>query len=244
MAVQWTTSSAAAADHGVKVLVYGRSGRGKTVLCATAPRPVILSAESGLLSLNRPNLEKLFGVGNPAITYDIPVMQINTVADLTEAHAYLSRSAEARQHFSTICLDSSTEIAEQVLANAKLQVNDKRQAYGELIDKMMMTVKQFRDIPGFNVCMTAKEEMTKNETGVTLSGPMMPGSKVGPGLPYYFDEVFHLDVGTTATGQKYRFLQTDGDLQYEAKDRSGRLDLIERPDLTYIFNKIRGGSNA
>ena len=37
---------------GVKVLVYGHAGAGKTSLIRTAPNPVILSAEAGLLSLS------------------------------------------------------------------------------------------------------------------------------------------------------------------------------------------------
>ena len=63
MALQWTTSSRQNLEQGVKVLTWAESGMGKTTLCATAPRPVILSAESGLLALNKKNLEKLYGVG-------------------------------------------------------------------------------------------------------------------------------------------------------------------------------------
>ena len=42
-----------ALDHGIKCVVYGFSGVGKTVLCSTAPKPIVLSAESGLLSLSK-----------------------------------------------------------------------------------------------------------------------------------------------------------------------------------------------
>lgn len=38
--------------NGVKVLVYGQAGAGKTHLIRTLPHPVILSAEGGLLSLH------------------------------------------------------------------------------------------------------------------------------------------------------------------------------------------------
>ena len=38
-------------SSGVKVLVYGQAGSGKTTLIRTAPAPLILSAEAGLLSL-------------------------------------------------------------------------------------------------------------------------------------------------------------------------------------------------
>jgi hypothetical protein len=136
-------------------------------------------------------------------------------------------------------LDSITEIAEQVLSNAKLQVKDPRQAYGELIEKMNMLVRSFRDLPGKNVVMLAKQESHLDEVSkMTMFGPAMPGSKVSQQLPYLFDEVFRLGVGKTPDGTEYRFLQTQPDLQYEAKDRSGVLDAIEPPNLSHIFNKI------
>ena len=40
------------------------------------------------------------------------------------------------------------------------------------------------------------------------------------------------------TGIEYRYLRTHPDIQSEAKDRSGVLDVLEPPDLTHIFNKI------
>lgn len=44
MALEWTTTAKANASSGVKVLVYAEAGQGKTALCATAPRPCVLSA--------------------------------------------------------------------------------------------------------------------------------------------------------------------------------------------------------
>jgi len=225
MAVHITTTQQAAQLHGIKCLVYGKSGAGKTKLAATAPAPIILSAESGILSLRE---------------FQIPMIQIKTVADLTEVHQWALNSVEAKQ-FATIYIDSISEIGEVVLANAKAQVKDPRQAYGELIEKMMATIKAFRDLPGKNVVMAAKQEPIKDEmTGIVQYGPSMPGSKLGPQLPYLFDEVFRLGVGKTPQGVEYRFLQTGPDLQYDAKDRSGSLDPVERPDLSFVFSKILG----
>ena len=41
---------------GVKLLVYGAAGAGKTYLIKTLPDPIILSAEAGLLSLKGSDL--------------------------------------------------------------------------------------------------------------------------------------------------------------------------------------------
>lgn len=238
MALRFTTVSDSTQISGVKMLVYGPSGTGKTVLSATAPAPVILSAEAGLLSLRQKNLEKLFGVGNPSVTYNAPVIQIATVQDLTEAYKWLSESQEANQ-FQTVCIDSLSEIAEVVLNNAKRQVKDPRQAYGELIEKMETTIRMYRDLPNKHVYMSAKIEPQKDEmTGVIKYIPSMPGSKLGSKLPYFFDEVFRIGINKTPQGESYRFLQTQPDIQHEAKDRSGSLDALEPPFLTTIFNKI------
>jgi hypothetical protein len=223
MTIQLISTQQLAVQSGVKILVYGKAGVGKTTLCATAPAPVILSAEAGLLPLR---------------DYNIPVIQIRTVEDLMEAHRWAESSAEAQQ-FQTICIDSLTEVGEVVLANAKQIVKDPRQAYSELIEKMGRTIRAFRDLDGKHVYMAAKQDLVKDEsTGVTLSGPSMPGVKLAQQLPYLFDEVFHLGVNKDKNGNTFRFFRTEPDLQVEAKDRSGRLDPVEFPDLTYIINKI------
>lgn len=214
------------AKNGVKMLVYGKAGRGKTTLCATAPNPIVFSAESGLLALSN---------------YQVAYAEIRTIKDLQDAFEWAKTSAEAKQ-FQTLCLDSLSEIAEVVLSNAKGQVKDPRQAYGELIEKMSMTIREFRDLPGYHVYMSAKQEMVKDDsTGVALNMPSMPGSKLGQSLPYFFDEVFQLDIGKDpATQQTYRYLRTQPDYQNDAKDRSGKLDPIEYPDLGNIIKKITG----
>lgn len=242
MAIRFTTAEEASVAHGVKALVYGEAGTGKTVLAATLPSPVLISAESGVLSLKKENLERLYGAGDNTITYNMPIIEVSTVEDLTEAYQWATASAEAKQ-FASIGLDSISEIAEVVLNNAKKQVKDPRQAYGELIEKMETLIRLFRDLPGKHVYMAAKMEPTKDElTGVVKFGPSMPGSKLGVKLPYFFDEVFRLGINKDQQGATYRFLQTQPDLQYQAKDRSGALNPMEIPHLTSVFNKILQGN--
>lgn len=239
--MEFTTANEASQVGGVKVMVYSRSGIGKTVLMSTMPKPILISAESGLLSLRRQNLEKLFGANNPNIDYDVKVIKVSNVSDLTQAHAWC-RDHAAAAGFLSVGLDSISEIMEVILANAKAGVKDPRQAYGELIDKGQMLIRAFRDLPGLNVCVVAKEEANKDDVGVTKYGPSVPGNKLGQSLPYFFDEVFRLGVNKDQNGKDYRFLQTQPDLQYEAKDRSGMLDPIEYPHLGSVFKKILGAN--
>lgn len=238
MALVFTDAAHATSVGGIKSLVYGEAGVGKTMLLATAPAPVMISNESGALSLRKANLERLYGVGNPHITYNMPIIEVKTVEDLVDAHRWCEQSNEAKA-FQTVGMDSSSEIAEVILNNAKRQVKDPRQAYGELIEKMETTIRSFRDLQNKHVLITAKMEPLKDEmTGVVKYAPAMPGAKLGNKLPYFFDEVFRLGINKTPQGESYRFLQTQPDLQYVAKDRSGALAAIEPPILSTLFAKI------
>lgn len=232
MAIKLTTTKQAAQLNGLKMLVYGASGAGKTRLCATTGAPtVIISAESGLLSLR---------------DSDIPVIEVQTLEDVFEAYQFVSQSQEA-SHFEWVCLDSISEIAEVVLAREKaVTVNgkkvDPRQAYGALTDQMGELLRAFRDLPGKNVYFSAKMEKQKDEqTGSLLYSPSMPGAKLGQAIPFMFDEVLVLRSEKDADGNMARFFQTAGDYNYTAKDRSGALDLYEPADLSVIRQKIVGG---
>lgn len=211
-------------NQGVKCIVYGPSSAGKTVLCRTAPRPVILSAEAGLLSLRK---------------YNLPYIEIGNYKDLEEAYLWAMNSKEAKQ-FDTICVDSLSEIAEVVLADLKSKSKDPRKAYGEVQDQVINLVRNFRDMPQKHVYFSAKQETVKDGlTGACSYAPMMPGNKLPQQIPYFFDEVFQLLVYTDPnTKEEIRALRTKRDLQFEAKDRSGTLDLWEPPDLTHVFTKI------
>jgi septin family protein len=99
---------------GVKLLVYGQAGTGKTTLITTLPSPVILSAEAGLLSIAHA---------------DIPFVAIDSMSTLQDAFSWLTSSDEAKQ-FESIALDSISEIAEVILTAEKAKAKDPRQAYG------------------------------------------------------------------------------------------------------------------
>ncbi len=241
MAIQLVSADSLAASNGVKMVIYGRSGMGKTMLAASMPNPIVLSAEAGLLSLKRENIERVWGVNTPGIAYNIPVIVIKDVNDLVEALTYL-QTDPLGMTFNPI-LDSATEIAEQVLSNAKKQVKDPRQAYGELIEKMTATIKAFRDLPGRHVALLCKQAQFKNDaTGMTLFGPDMPGQKMGPATPYLTDEVFNINMGSNSDGSTFRYLRTQPDFSYDAKDRSGGLQEVEMPHLRHIINTILAGS--
>lgn len=219
-------STAALQFTGVKVMVHGGPGVGKTRLAATAPAPVILSAEQGLLSLRK---------------YNIPYLDIKSLADLRAAWTWVSKSTEAKQ-FKTVLLDSVTEIADVILREAKSKTKDARMAYGDVQDEIAILLWNFRQIAGLHVVFIFQSEPWKDEfNGTTMLVPTIPGQMLKPKLPYLTDEVFYMYRHTNPDGTDAPVIQTQPDFRTIAKDRSGALNKLEPPDLAYIFDKIAKG---
>jgi len=223
MAINVKTTGSLAAN-GVKVLVYGQAGAGKTSLIKTLPSPIVLSAEGGLLSIQ---------------DADLPFIEISDMATLQEVYKWLTEADEAKA-FKSVALDSISEIAEVVLNAEKKATKDPRQAYGAMQEQMADIIRAFRDLPGRHIYMSAKLEKTQDEMGRVLYAPSMPGNKTGQALPYFFDEVLALRVEKDSEGGTQRALMCDSDGLWLAKDRSGKLDMWEAPDLNAAIAKIGG----
>lgn len=218
-------STGSLSANGVKMLVYGQAGAGKTSLIRTLPDPIVLSAEGGLLSIQ---------------DADLPYIEINSIADLMEAYSWLT--SPDGQHYKSVALDSISEIAEVVLNHEKKIAKDPRQAYGAMQEQMSDMIRAFRDLPGRHVYMSAKLEKSQDETGRILYAPSMPGNKTVQSLPYFFDEVLALRVEKDADGNTQRAIMCDSDGLWLAKDRSGKLGAWEAPDLGEIITKIGGAA--
>lgn len=208
--------------NGVKILVHGVAGAGKTTLIGTLSKPLVISAEAGLLSLQ--------GKG-------VDFIEVRNLGDLGEAYEY---ALEHKDEYDAICLDSISEIAEQILSAEKKIAKDPRQAYGALQEQMGDFIRSFRDLDGVNVYFSAKTEKSTDEMGRMLFAPSAPGNKTAQALPYFFDEVLALRVEPGEDGKPIRALQCDTDGVWSAKDRSGKLDMWEAPDLGAVIRKIKG----
>jgi len=226
MAFRPTTTKQTATANGLKVLCYGPAGSGKTVLCATTGCPsktLIISCEGGLLSIrNAP---------------EMAVAEVKTMADLDDVYDFL---VHGEHEFQWVCLDSISEIAEVVLTTEKGSAKDGRAAYGNLADIMFDRLRKFRDL-ALNVYMSAKQtEITDEGSKRTRFMPSLPGRTLTQGISYLFDEVFAIRINRDEDGEPKRWLLTNTDGSYEAKDRSGSLNLFEAPNLANIHAKIMG----
>jgi phage nucleotide-binding protein len=205
----------------LNVLVYGQAGAGKTSLIPTLPTPVVISSEGGLLSI----------AGSA-----IPYVEVSSMDELRDVYQWLLDSDESKQ-FESVAIDSISEVAEVCLGTEKKSNKDPRAAYGEMQTTMAEVIRSFRDLPR-HVLMTAKLEKSQDEMGRMLYAPSMPGNKTGQALPYFFDLMLALRVERDAEGVTQRALMCDGDGLWQAKDRSGKLDQWEGPDLGEIIKKI------
>lgn len=213
--MQFTTTSAVAQSGGKKIVVYGLSGVGKTRLARTIGNSVIISAENGLLSLAGDN---------------IPAILVSTPEDVIGAYKWLL--ADAGRTFTTVFVDSISDIAEVAQRGYMAMHKDIRKAIGESNQFIFELIRNFRDMP-HNVVFIAKES---SKTGT--AAPMLPSSGVTDNFSYYFDVVARMKNVQTEEGKTASVLQCVGSFDTLAKDRSGKLAEIEPANISHIIRKL------
>lgn len=211
-----------AKSYGVKMLAYGAAGSGKTPLIATAPRPVMLATEAGLLSLR--------GVQH------VPVYQANTYQKIKEFFEWSFKSNEAKQ-FDTIAVDSVSQMSEIVLEHHLKRFADGRKAYGEMARDMLGWLQDLYYMQDKHAYLIAKQEIGEEE-GIATKRPYFAGQELKIKVPHMYDVIAHIGLATiqgVATPQ--RAIRTSPSFGLVARDRSGKLAELEPPDLTALFKK-------
>ena len=223
MAIKFQKIEDCIKETGLKLLVIGASGAGKTVLLGTCKgSTVIINVEAGLMSLSKSKNK------------NIQVLTIRDLHDLEEALSYFKQKGCP----DWICVDSISEIAEAVLASEMLKTKNNLKAYGEMATIVTGLIKEFRDLP-CNVIMTSKEARVKDENVGMLYEPSLPGAKLSAGISYYFDFVLAMRIFKNEQGEISHFLQCNSDGFYTAKDRSNTLNLFEPPDISLLEEKVK-----
>ena len=216
---------------GVKCLIYGTAGTGKTTLASTLDhkRTLIVSFESGLLSLlDEPGSE------------DIQYVNVTTLKELNEVYDELCKPA-MQSKFDNIFIDSLSEISELVLATVKADpkvykgMQDNMKLYMITQEEMVKIAKAFRDLKGYNIFMTCLAEPYVKNMKETMR-PLMVGQKLGTKMLSLFDFIFYM----AAEDDGKRVMFTQPSTTHEAKSRSRKLLNKEDANLGYILNKILG----
>jgi hypothetical protein len=257
-----TADERLAIERMIKVAIFGRSGEGKTSLLWTllATTTLFWDLEAGDLAVEgwpgdtvRPrtweecrDLAAFFGGPNPALRDEQPYSQ----AHYTSVCAKFGDPASL-DRYETLFIDSITVAGRLCLQWCRGQPEafaertgkpDLRGAYGLHGREMIAWLTQLQHTRGKNVIFVGILDEKVDDFNRKLFVPQIDGSKTGLELPGIVDEVLTLAAIKGEDGQLRRALvcQTLNPWGYPAKDRSGRLDMVEEPHLGRLFAKIRG----
>jgi hypothetical protein len=251
-----------AEQRGVKGTIFGKSGIGKTSLLWTLDpaTTLFIDLEAGDLAIEgwsgdsvRPrtwaecrDFAVFIGGPNPALRDD----QV-----YSEAHyaAVCERFGDpaALDRYDTVFIDSITVAGRLCFQWCKGQPEafsdktgkpDVRGAYGLHGREMIAWLTHLQHTRAKNVWFVGILDEKLDDFNRRIYQPQIDGSKTGLELPGIVDEVLTMAEIKDDSGTPYRVFvcQTINQWNFPAKDRSGRLDLIEEPHLGRLMAKIRG----
>ena len=173
---------------------------------------------------------------------------------LAAAHPDLVRLIAAK---SIVFLDSITDLTRQAMAWAKTRPEafsektgkpDTRGAYGLMAREVIGLLKHLQHAPGKTVIMVGILERVTDDFGKVTWQPQMEGGKAARELPGIVDQVVSMSLFAREgdgwrhdpeRGTERRLVCRAGNaFGLPAKDRSGRLDETEPPDLVALLRKI------
>ena len=251
---------------GVKLLMLGKSGIGKTTRLKDLDpvTTLFLDIEAGDLAVADWPGDTLRPASWPE-SRDFFVFLAGPDKSLPPESAF------SQAHFDHVCqkygdpaqlakydtyfVDSLTVLSRMCLAWCKTQPAafsektgkpDTRGAYGLLGTEMIAALTHLQHARDKNVIFVAILDERLDDFNRRVFVPQIEGSKTALELPGIVDEVVTLAELKTDEGELYRAFvcQTLNPWGYPAKDRSGRLDLVEEPNLLKLIRKCAGDNAA
>lgn len=245
-----TTGAADYPTH-IKALIAGPPGSGKTKFSATAPKPFMLSAEGGLMSIADDNV--------PYITTE----RVGGIVGMKTLLETLRQDPETRKEqlgieVETFIIDTIDEVGRLMMREhlaAEKVAHPRIQDYGWLKETLTAFTRAVRNLD-MNVIMTCHlKSVTDGENGPQKYIPAIDGS-FSEAIPGYVDLAFVLrnDLETEIVDNQMqrtvkRWLQTYPEPQYDwIKDRSGKLpqkiEVTFQDDFQRISDVIFGKAPA
>ena len=251
-----------AEPRGIKGTIFGKSGIGKTSLLWTLDpaTTLFIDLEAGDLAIEgwsgdsvRPrtwaecrDFAVFIGGPNPALRDD----QVYSDAHYAAVCERFGDPA-ALDRYHTVFIDSITVAGRLCFQWCKGQPEafsdktgkpDVRGAYGLHGREMVAWLTHLQHTRAKNVWFVGILDEKLDDFNRRVFQPQIDGSKTGLELPGIVDEVLTMAEIKDESGTPYRAFvcQTINSWNFPAKDRSGRLDLIEEPHLGRLMAKIRG----
>ena len=251
-----------AEPRGIKGTIFGKSGIGKTSLLWTLDpaTTLFIDLEAGDLAIEgwsgdsvRPrtwaecrDFAVFIGGPNPALRDD----QVYSDAHYAAVCERFGDPA-ALDRYHTVFIDSITGAGRLCFQWCKGQPEafsdktgkpDVRGAYGLHGREMVAWLTHLQHTRAKNVWFVGILDEKLDDFNRRVFQPQIDGSKTGLELPGIVDEVLTMAEIKDESGTPYRAFvcQTINSWNFPAKDRSGRLDLIEEPHLGRLMAKIRG----
>lgn len=175
--------------YGVKILCFGPPGSGKTPAIMTAPNPVLLATEPGLLSLRGSN---------------VPTWEAGSADRVEDFRKWFFGSNEARK-FDTLCVDSVSQMAEHYLTRAEANNKHGMAAYGQMADDAFAFISALYYQREKHVYLVCKEEVMADG----WRRPYFPGKELNAKVPHLYDVILRAAFTLVpGHGEAYAFLTT------------------------------------
>jgi AAA domain-containing protein len=244
--------------HGVKALIVGPAGVGKTTLLRTLDikSTLFLDLEAGDLAVQDLDVDTLRPVTwddcrNMACYLTGPNASLPPTAVYSQAHydAIAPDFADTNlAKYETYFIDSITVAGRLCFRWCEQQpesVNDRGKknllgTYGLMGREMIGWLNQLQFARGKNVIFVGILEKEIDEFKQVHWDLQIDGAKTGKELPGIVDQIITLQFIDFGDGKPVRAFVCDQPNQwfYPAKDRAGKLDMIEEPHLGRLLAKI------